>query len=63
MVRIADTILQDYRDTTERSTIQPLLEFALTQLRMPRREGYLTHEAYSAVGGVTGSLTQWADQA
>jgi len=30
---------------------------------MHRREGFLTHEAYSAIGGVTGSLTQWADQA
>lgn len=46
-----------------RSTILPLLEFALTQLWMRRREGYLTHEAYLSIGGVTGSLTQWADQA
>jgi len=46
-----------------RSTVLPLLEFALTQLRMRRREGVLTHEAYSTIGGVTGSLTQWADQA
>lgn len=28
-----------------------------------RREGYLTQEACSSMGGVTGSLTQWADQA
>ncbi len=46
-----------------RSTILPLLEFALTELWRRRKEGYLTHEAYTAIGGVTGSLTQWADQA
>ena len=46
-----------------RSTILPLLEFALTQLCDRQNEGYLTHEAYKSIGGVTGSLIQWADQA
>ncbi|HPT18597.1 MAG TPA: WD40 repeat domain-containing protein [Methanothrix sp.] len=46
-----------------RSTILPLLEFTLTELWMRRRDGYLTHDAYAAIGGVTGSLTQWADKA
>ena len=45
------------------STILPLLEFALTQLWERRSEGMLTHEAYEKIGGVTGGLTQWADQA
>jgi len=42
-------------------TILPLLEFALTGLWERREEGYLTHAAYQAIGGVTGGLTQWAD--
>ncbi|MBE7557297.1 MAG: serine protease [Anaerolineales bacterium] len=46
-----------------RSTILPLLEFALTQLWERRRDGVLTHEAYETIGGVTGGLTQWADRA
>jgi WD40 repeat protein len=46
-----------------RSTILPLLEFALTELWERRQEGVLTHDAYTAIGGVTGGLTQWADRA
>ena len=46
-----------------RSTILPLLEFALTQLWERRQDGVLTHKAYKDLGGVTGSLTQWADKA
>jgi len=47
-----------------RSTILPLLEFALTQLwEEGRAEGMLTHEAYGKIGGVTGGLTKWADDA
>jgi WD40 repeat protein len=46
-----------------KSTILPLLEFALTQLWERRDEGMLTHQAYEKIGGVTGGLTQWADQA
>ena len=45
-----------------RSTVLPLLEFALTQLWERREQGQLTHQAYQAIGGVTGSLTAWADQ-
>jgi WD40 repeat protein len=48
---------------TGRSTTLPLLEFALAQLWERRRDGVLTHEAYEAIGGVTGGLTQWADLA
>ncbi len=46
-----------------RSTILPLLEFALTRLWDRRQDGVLTHAAYNAIGGVVGGLTQWADLA
>ena len=45
-----------------RSTVLPLLEFALTQLWERREQGLLTHQAYQSIGKVTGSLTLWADQ-
>jgi WD40 repeat protein len=45
------------------STILPLLEFALTQLWQRRSDGILTHNAYEKIGGVSGGLTQWANQA
>jgi hypothetical protein len=45
-----------------RSTVLPLLEFALTQLWERKDQGLLTHQAYKAIGKVTGSLTSWADQ-
>jgi len=50
------------RDGLGRSTILPLLEFTLTQLWERREEGMLTHIAYEKIGGVTGSLVQWATQ-
>lgn len=50
------------RDTI-RSTILPLLEFALTQLWARRQEGVLTREAYNDIGRLTGMLTLWADRA
>jgi WD40 repeat protein len=44
------------------STILPLVEFALTELwDQSRRDGMLTHEAYRTLGGISGALTQWAD--
>jgi len=46
-----------------RSSSLPLLEFALTQLWERRRDGLLTHDAYQSIGGVTGSLGRWADDA
>ena len=60
---VRDVLLAGGGERAGRSTALPLLEFALTQMWIRRREGYLTHEAYSNIGGVTGSLTQWADQA
>lgn len=44
-------------------TVLPLLELALSQLWERRYDGYLTHDAYRRVGGVTGSLTTWCDTA
>jgi hypothetical protein len=46
-----------------RCVILPLLEFALTELCERREDGVLTFKAYEKVGGVTGGLRQWADQA
>ena len=66
---LEEAIVKDVLETTAngeragRSTVLPLLEFALTQLWERRSDGFLTHEAYSKIGGVTGSLTLWADQA
>ncbi|GGN47191.1 nSTAND1 domain-containing NTPase [Streptomyces fuscichromogenes] len=45
------------------ATVLPLVEVALSQLWERRREGYLTHDAYQRIGGVTGSLARWADAA
>lgn len=64
---LVDVILSEACETDRsnglaRSTILPLLEFALTQLWDRRADERLTHEAYQDVGGVTGSLSQWADQ-
>ncbi|MDX3538831.1 trypsin-like peptidase domain-containing protein [Streptomyces sp. MB09-01] len=44
-------------------TVLPLLELTLSQLWQRRHDGYLTHQAYQRVGGVTGSLTTWCDTA
>nr|WP_248296504.1 trypsin-like peptidase domain-containing protein [Streptomyces sp. S1D4-11] len=44
-------------------TVLPLLELTLSQLWRRRHDGYLTHDAYQRVGGVTGSLTTWCDTA
>ena len=65
---LVDAILADARTADPsgraiRSTVLPLLEFALTQLWERRVEGELTHDAYRAMGGVTGGLSQWADRA
>ncbi|MFE1787892.1 trypsin-like peptidase domain-containing protein [Streptomyces sp. NPDC059525] len=51
--------------TTRRApvTVLPMLELTLSQLWQRRREGFLTHDAYRRIGGVTGSLTTWCDAA
>jgi len=45
-----------------RSSNLPLLEFALTQLWERREHGMLLRNVYATIGGVTGGLTQWADE-
>ncbi|MFE7563705.1 trypsin-like peptidase domain-containing protein [Kitasatospora sp. NPDC057500] len=44
-------------------TVLPLLELTLSQLWQRRHNGYLTHDAYQRIGGVTGGLTTWCDSA
>ncbi|MFI5687195.1 trypsin-like peptidase domain-containing protein [Streptomyces sp. NPDC051636] len=44
-------------------TVLPLLEMTLSQLWLRRQDGYLTHEAYRRIGGVSGSVTTWCDSA
>ncbi|MEV7126790.1 trypsin-like peptidase domain-containing protein [Streptomyces sp. NPDC093260] len=44
-------------------TVLPLLELTLSQLWDRRVDGYLTHDAYQALGRVTGSLATWCDEA
>lgn len=40
----------------------PLLEFSLTKLWEERKRNKLTHEAYEAIGKVSGALTLYADE-
>ena len=67
---LVDTILDDAKEAWAqnekgfaRTTILPLLEFALTQLWEQRDGARLTRKAYEQIGYVTGALTRWADEA
>lgn len=61
---LVDVIVKDLsHDGQPRSSTLPLLEFTLLQLWEKRSEGRLTHDAYQLIGGVTGSLARWADDA
>ncbi|MFJ7778463.1 trypsin-like peptidase domain-containing protein [Streptomyces yangpuensis] len=63
---IADVLATTPEGTMTRQapvTVLPLLELALSQLWQKRQDGYLTHDAYRRIGGVTGSLTTWCDTA
>ncbi|WP_327363733.1 nSTAND1 domain-containing NTPase [Streptomyces sp. NBC_01296] len=44
-------------------TVLPLLELTLSELWRRLHDGFLTHDAYQRIGGVTGSLTTWCDTA
>lgn len=44
-------------------TVLTLLELTLKGLWERRHDGFLTHDAYRRIGGVTGSLTTWCDTA
>ncbi|QES46522.1 hypothetical protein DEJ50_00255 [Streptomyces venezuelae] len=63
---ISDILASSPEGTAHRQapvTVLPLLELALDQLWRRRKDGFLTHEAYRRIGGVTGSLTTWCDSA
>ncbi|MEU9146708.1 trypsin-like peptidase domain-containing protein [Streptomyces sp. NPDC048349] len=63
---IADILAGTPGGTTSRRapvTVLPMLELALSQLWQRRHDGYLTHDAYRRIGGVTGSLTTWCESA
>ncbi|MGW9069765.1 nSTAND1 domain-containing NTPase [Streptomyces yangpuensis] len=63
---ISDVLAATPKDAAARQapvTVLPLLELALSQLWQRRHDGYLTHQAYQRIGGVTGSLTTWCDTA
>jgi WD40 repeat protein/cell division protein FtsB len=64
---LVDVIIEDACETDRssglaRSTVLPLLEFALTRLWSDRKDGRLTHDVYKKIGGTTGSLSLWADK-
>ncbi|MEV0632107.1 nSTAND1 domain-containing NTPase [Nonomuraea wenchangensis] len=63
---IDDVLAADHDGATARQatvTVLPLLELMLSQLWKDRQDGYLTHEVYQHMGGVTGSLATWGDNA
>ncbi len=68
---LVQTIVQDAIEasvTAEGSAVGnikvlPLLQFTLDQLWERRQDGVLLHQVYKDLGRITGSLTQWADQA
>ncbi|GHO60386.1 serine protease [Ktedonobacter robiniae] len=62
---VTDTLTTPFMESRDigSSTVLPLLEFALTQLWERHRNGMLTRQAYEQIEGVTGCLTQWANQA
>ncbi|PTA43211.1 trypsin-like peptidase domain-containing protein [Micromonospora sp. RP3T] len=45
------------------TTVLPLLSSSLAELWRRRENGRLTHAAYDRIGGVTGWLDRWCDQA
>ncbi|MCX4633089.1 trypsin-like peptidase domain-containing protein [Streptomyces sp. NBC_01443] len=63
---IADVLASTPEGTRSRRapvTVLPMLELTLDQLWQRRHEGFLTHDAYQRIGGVTGSLTTWCNSA
>jgi len=60
---VSDASVVDRSEGEIRSTILPLLEFALTQMWDARQGNVMTHLNYKSIGGVSGGLTQWADHA
>ncbi|MET7295608.1 trypsin-like peptidase domain-containing protein [Streptomyces griseoloalbus] len=68
---LSEQIISDVLETTPEAsltrqapvTVLPLLEMTLSQLWLRRQDGYITHEAYRRIGGVSGSVTTWCDSA
>ncbi|MFE1442154.1 trypsin-like peptidase domain-containing protein [Streptomyces sp. NPDC058739] len=68
---LPEQIISDVLETTPEAsltrqapvTVLPLLEMTLSQLWLRRKDGFLTHEAYRRIGGVSGSVTTWCDSA
>ncbi|MGC0375561.1 trypsin-like peptidase domain-containing protein [Streptomyces sp. SAI-229] len=68
---LSEQIISDVLETTPEAsltrqapvTVLPLLEMTLSQLWLRRKDGYVTHEAYRRIGGVSGSVTTWCDSA
>jgi WD40 repeat protein len=59
----ADDRLDDRGSTVRRarSSVLPLVEFALTRLWQEQDDGVLRRSAYRAMGGVGGAIARWAD--
>lgn len=57
---LEDSLIKDLKNTEDPL---PLLEFTLTKLWEQRSDGQLTHKSYRKLGGVTGAIGQWADEA
>ncbi|WP_157574011.1 WD40 repeat domain-containing protein [Nocardia jejuensis] len=61
--RLADQIINDLREGTRLSSASlPMLSCALTQTWHNRLGSVLTHDGYTAAGGVGGAIAQKADQ-
>ncbi|MFG2576864.1 trypsin-like peptidase domain-containing protein [Streptomyces sp. NPDC048481] len=45
------------------TTVLPLVEVAMSELWERAPDGVLTHAAYEAIGGITGSITSWYEGA
>ena len=56
---LVDRILDDVGSEPGRL---PLLQFALALLWLHQQDGWLTHSAYDAIGGLRGALTDYADE-
>ncbi|WP_307822008.1 nSTAND1 domain-containing NTPase [Streptomyces coffeae] len=61
--RIITDVLAAAPDQQAPVTLLPPLELALSQMWERRTDGWLTHQAYQRIGGVTGSLATWCNTA
>ncbi|MBD2071882.1 CHAT domain-containing protein [Leptolyngbya sp. FACHB-671] len=62
-IHLGEGLTERILDAVDASPGQlPLLEFALTLLWEKQSDGYLTHAAYDAIGGVEQALASYAEQ-